>query len=103
MNIGIAGTGRMGAAIAQRLLSLGHKVAVWNRTTARAAPLASEGASIAATLRDLVTASEVIITILTDAQAIEEMYSGPAGLLTGDVHGKTFNWRSAHEPADKTR
>jgi 3-hydroxyisobutyrate dehydrogenase len=99
MNIGIAGTGRMGAAIAQRLLSLGHKVTVWNRTSARAAPLASEGASIAATLRDLVTASEIIITILTDAQAIEEMYSGPAGLLSGDVHGKTFIEMSTVRPA----
>jgi 3-hydroxyisobutyrate dehydrogenase len=99
MNIGIAGTGRMGAAIAQRLLSLGHKVTVWNRTTARAAPLASEGASIAANLRDLVTASDVVITILTDAQAIEEMYSGPPGLLTGDVHGKTFIEMSTVRPA----
>ncbi|MGZ5684920.1 MAG: NAD(P)-binding domain-containing protein, partial [Usitatibacter sp.] len=32
MNVGIAGTGRMGAAIAGRLLGLGHDVTVWNRT-----------------------------------------------------------------------
>jgi len=39
MRIGIAGTGRMGAAIATRLLGLGHEVAVWNRTAAKTAPL----------------------------------------------------------------
>jgi len=99
MNIGIAGTGRMGAAIAQRLLNLGHTVTVWNRTAARAASLASEGASVAATLGNVVAASEVIITILTDAQAIEAMYSGPSGLLSGDVHGKTFIEMSTVRPA----
>ena len=99
MRIGIAGTGRMGAAIAQRLLGLGHTVTVWNRTAARAAPLENDGAIVAATLRDLVAAADVIITILTDAQAIEELYAAPTGLLSGDVHGKTFIEMSTVRPS----
>ena len=44
MNISIAGTGKMGSAIAARLLGLGHQVTVWNRTPARAQPLLALGA-----------------------------------------------------------
>ena len=47
MKIGIAGTGRMGAAIAQRLMSVGHDVTVWNRTPAKTKPLARAGAKVA--------------------------------------------------------
>jgi len=98
MNIGIAGTGRMGAAIAQRLLSLGHKVSVWNRTRAKAEALAAEGAVVAATPELLAHDSEIIITILTDAAAIEQTYSGPTGLLAGDVRGKMFIEMSTVRP-----
>jgi 3-hydroxyisobutyrate dehydrogenase len=44
VKIGIAGTGRMGAAMASRLLAHGHEVAVWNRTAAKTKPLAEAGA-----------------------------------------------------------
>ena len=98
MNIGIAGTGRMGAAIAQRLLALGHRVSVWNRTPEKAAPLAKDGAIVAATVAELVNASDVIITILTDAKAIAALYLGPTGLLAGDVNGKTFIEMSTVRP-----
>jgi 3-hydroxyisobutyrate dehydrogenase len=46
MRIGIAGTGRMGAALAQRLLALGHEVRVWNRTRDKAAALERDGAKL---------------------------------------------------------
>src|SRR5258707_2383852 len=49
MNLGVAGLGRMGAAIAQRLMEVGHKVAVWNRSVDKASPLAALGATVAAT------------------------------------------------------
>jgi 3-hydroxyisobutyrate dehydrogenase len=99
MNIGIAGTGRMGAAIARRLLTLGHRVTVWNRTASKAAALAAHGAVLAANPAELAHACAVVITILTDAKAIEALYSGPAGLLTGEVRGKTFIEMSTVRPA----
>jgi len=90
MKIGIAGTGRMGAAIAQRLLALGHEVSVWNRTRTKAEALAAQGASVADTPAALTRAVDVVITILTDATAIEQTYDGPDGLLSVSAHGKTF-------------
>jgi len=67
MKIGIAGTGRMGAAIAQRLMNLGHEITVWNRTAEKTRPLAAAGARVAATPSRLAASSETIVTILTDA------------------------------------
>ncbi|HTO49352.1 MAG TPA: NAD(P)-dependent oxidoreductase [Burkholderiales bacterium] len=102
MNVGIAGTGRMGAAIATRLLGQGHTVSVWNRTKAKLAPLVAAGASTAETPTALAAASEAIITILTDAAAIDATYvgaaGGPPGLLAGDVKGKLFIEMSTVQP-----
>ena len=69
MKIGIAGTGRMGTAIAQRLMSLGHELTVWNRTAEKTQALAAAGAKVAATPAKVSENSEIIITILTDAPA----------------------------------
>ena len=98
MQIGIAGIGKMGAAIAQRLLDVGHKVAVWNRSAGKLQALRDAGASVAATPAELAKASDAVITILTDAAAIDAVYNGPAGLLAGDVRGKLFIEMSTVRP-----
>jgi 3-hydroxyisobutyrate dehydrogenase len=98
LKIGIAGTGRMGAAIAQRLMGLGHEVTVWNRTVEKTRPLAAAGAGVAATPAQLAAASEVVITILTDAAAIDAAYHGKEGLLSGSVSGKLFVEMSTVRP-----
>lgn len=90
MQIGIAGTGRMGAAIAARLLACGHPVMVWNRTAEKTKSLAAAGATVAATPRELATAADCTITMLTDAAAIDATYEGQNGLLAGKVRGKLF-------------
>jgi len=90
LKIGIAGVGRMGAAIAARLIACGHSVSVWNRTPQKAQALSSAGATACATARALAGASDVVITILTDADAIDATYRGTEGLLGGDVRGKLF-------------
>jgi len=90
VKIGIAGTGRMGTAIAQRLLGLGHEVSVWNRTAEKTRPLAAAGAKVAASPAQVAATSEVIITILTDAAAIEAAYHGKDGLLSATVSGRLF-------------
>lgn len=99
MRIGIAGTGRMGTAIAGRLLRLGHEVAVWNRTVGKTRALAAAGANVAATAAHLASASEVIMTLLTDAAALDTVYLGKDGLLSGDVAGKLFIEMSTVRPA----
>jgi 3-hydroxyisobutyrate dehydrogenase len=97
MKVGIAGIGKMGAAIAARLVELGHEVTVWNRTAdkARSVP----GAAVAASPAELARRSETIITILTDATALDAVYNGRFGLLDGDVAGKLFIDMSTVLPA----
>ncbi len=98
MNIGIAGTGRMGSAIATRLIGLGHKVTVWNRSAEKTQAALAAGATAAATPAELATQSETIITILTNAAAIDAVYYGDHGLLAGDVKGKLFIEMSTVRP-----
>jgi 3-hydroxyisobutyrate dehydrogenase len=98
LKIGIAGTGRMGGAIAQRLLGLGHEVAVWNRTAEKTRPLAAAGAKVAASPAQLAAASEFVISILTDAQAIDAAYRARDGLLAGAAPGKLFVEMSTVRP-----
>ena len=98
MNIGIAGTGRMGSAIAARLLGLGHTLTVWNRTPEKTGPAVAAGATAAATPAELATRADVIITILTNAAAIDTVYYGEHGLLAGEVRGKLFIEMSTVRP-----
>jgi 3-hydroxyisobutyrate dehydrogenase len=98
MKIGIAGTGRMGSAIAQRLLECGHAVTVWNRTPERTKAAQAAGARLAASAAELATGSEALITILTNAAAIDLVYRGPQGLLAGEVKGKLFIEMSTVRP-----
>lgn len=98
MRIGFAGMGRMGAAMAGRLLTFGHEVTVWNRTATKTAPLAAAGAKVAATPTALASASDMVFTILTDAAAIDAVYEGKDGLLAGAVSGKLFVEMSTVRP-----
>jgi 3-hydroxyisobutyrate dehydrogenase len=90
MKIGIAGTGRMGTAIVRRLLELGHEVRVWNRTADNAHDARAAGARWTPTLGELVNDSEVVISFLLDNAAVERVYLGTDGLLTGRVEGRLF-------------
>ena len=93
----------MGAAMALRLMSVGHEVSVWNRSQSKTAPLAEAGAKVEATPESLAARCELIITILTDAAAIEATYCGPHGLLAGDVGGKLFIEMSTVRPEIEER
>lgn len=88
MKIGIAGVGRMGGAIAERLMETGEDVLVWNRTRDKLVALEAKGAVACASPASLAEASEVIITILTDTAAIEKVYDGDDGLLSQKLDGR---------------
>jgi 3-hydroxyisobutyrate dehydrogenase len=98
MRVGIAGVGRMGAAIAARLQETGHDIVVWNRTTDKLKPLVAGGAIQAVTPADLVGKVDVVISILFDAAAIERVYRGENGLLSIDVADKLFIEMSTVRP-----
>lgn len=98
MKIGIAGTGRMGAAMALRLMDVGHEVSVWNRSQEKTKPLVEAGAKLATTPRALASGVELIITMLTDAVALHATFDGSDGLLAGDIAGKLFVEMSTVRP-----
>ncbi len=88
--IGFAGLGRMGQAMAGRLLTGGFPLVVYNRTRPKAEELLAQGAAWADTPAALAEQADIILTILTDDRAVEQVYSGVGGLLTGDCAGKLF-------------
>jgi len=102
MKIGVAGLGAMGAAVAGRHLSLGNEVTVWNRTPDKAKPLADAGAKVMKSPAEVAAASDTVVTLLTDGAAIDAVYNGPNGLLSGDVKGKLFIEMSTVPPKVET-
>ncbi|MER3475573.1 MAG: hydroxyacid dehydrogenase [Leptolyngbya sp. ERB_1_2] len=68
--IGFIGTGLMGLPMAQRLIAAGHSVTAYNRTAAKLEPLT--GAKIAVSASEAIAASDCVILMLTNAQAIQE-------------------------------
>lgn len=98
MHIGIAGVGRMGSNMTLRLMEGGHKLTVWNRSADKLKPLMEAGASVAKTPAELAGAVEAIITIVTNADAIDTVYHGKDGLLSADVSGKVFMEMSTVPP-----
>lgn len=102
MKVGVAGLGAMGGNVALRLMEVGHEVTVWNRSADKAKPLADAGAKVVGSPAEVSAASEAVITMLTDGKAIDDVYNGPKGLLSGDVKGKMFIEMSTVAPKVET-
>jgi 3-hydroxyisobutyrate dehydrogenase len=102
MKIGVCGTGRMGAAIAQRLMSVGHEVAVWNRNSAKTKVLIDAGAKLFTSPAQLVEGCEVTIVMLLNDAAIEAVYRGPNGILKAGLAGKLVIDMSTVRPETMT-
>jgi 3-hydroxyisobutyrate dehydrogenase len=79
--VAVLGTGRMGAPIARNLLAAGFAVSVWNRTMARAAPLADAGARLAPSPAEAAKDADVVLTMLADGAAVEQAMNGSGGAL----------------------
>jgi len=82
MKLGWIGIGRMGYAMAERLAKGGADVTVWNRTRAKAEPLAASGAKIADRLADL-AACDIVFCMVSTWDDVREVILGPEGLLAG--------------------
>ena len=88
MKVGVCGIGRMGSSIAERLISLGHEVAVFNRDAAKTRPLVGAGAKAFASPAELVEACDIVVAMLLNDAATEAVYRGPNGLLKARLAGK---------------
>ena len=80
--IGWIGLGRMGYPMAERLVEAGHDVSVWNRTRAKATPLASKGAAIVDRPADL-AGVDILFTMVSTAPDLEDVVFGKDGVLDG--------------------
>jgi len=81
LSIGWIGVGRMGFELASRLLKAGHDVTVYNRTRAKAEPLAELGARIVDRPVDLAD-RDVVFSIVSASKDLEQVMLGEGGLLT---------------------
>jgi 3-hydroxyisobutyrate dehydrogenase len=81
--IGWIGMGRMGYPMAERLLKAGYDVSIWNRTRAKAEPLAKSGGKIVDKPSDL-AGMDVVFSIVAEGKDVEEVYFGKAGVLSGN-------------------
>ena len=77
--IGVIGLGLMGRPMAMNLVKAGHAVTVWNRTPSRADELVNAGATLAKSPRDAAAAADVLITMVSDPPALEEVLWGADG------------------------
>src|SRR5215207_6965743 len=103
MRVGVAGLGRMGTAIAERLKEVGHDLVVWNRSPEKTKPLADAGAEVAKSPAELASRAEAIVTILTDAEAIDTVYRGRSGILAGGIAGTLVIDMSTVQPETEVR
>ena len=78
--IAFLGTGRMGGPMAANLARAGFSVRAWNRTASRAAALAEDGATVAASPAEAVKGARILITMLADGPATEQAWNEPGGL-----------------------
>jgi 3-hydroxyisobutyrate dehydrogenase-like beta-hydroxyacid dehydrogenase len=81
MKVGFIGLGRMGSAIAGRVLGGGHELAVYNRTASKCDDLVGQGAVRAATVAEAASFGEVVITMLENDTALWNVVSGEGGML----------------------
>jgi 3-hydroxyisobutyrate dehydrogenase len=79
-NVGFIGLGLMGAPMAHNLLRAGFPVVVWNRTQPKADALVRAGAKLAASPREAAAQADVLITIVSDPPALEEVLFGASKL-----------------------
>jgi 3-hydroxyisobutyrate dehydrogenase len=80
----------MGLALGERLLGAGHPLTVHNRTRANAAPLLDAGATWADSPADVVAAADVVLSIVRDDAAVDDVYRGPGGLLARPAGGRVL-------------
>jgi 2-hydroxy-3-oxopropionate reductase len=75
MKIGFIGTGLMGLPMAKNILKAGYNLKAFNRSQNKAAPLKDQGAEISSSIKEAVSESDIIITMLTDDTAVDEIMS----------------------------
>lgn len=99
MKLAVLGTGNMGFPMARRLLAAGHQVHVWNRTRARAAPLAADGAIVHEHAADAARAADIAISLLESGPVVESVLF-EQGVAAAMQAGRLFIDMASIKPAE---
>ena len=87
MRVGFVGLGTMGGAMAANVARAGFEVTAWNRTAGRASELGELGVTIVESPSAVASASDVIVTIVSDTPDVEAVLFGPDGVASGAASG----------------
>lgn len=85
MRVAVLGTGTMGIGMAHSLLRAGIEVSAWNRSVAKARPLAADGATVVEDVRSAVEGADIVLTMLFDAAAVLEVGERIADAVATDA------------------
>jgi 3-hydroxyisobutyrate dehydrogenase len=83
VKLGFIGLGNMGSRIAQRLLDHGYQLEVYDRDPARAEAFAARGATVAKSIFELARAADVVLSCLTNDEAVRSVYTSAEGVIAG--------------------
>ncbi len=83
VKVGFIGLGNMGGRIAQRLLNHGYQLSVYDRDLAKAKAIAAQGGAVATSIVELAGTVDVLLSCLTNDEAVRSVYTGSEGVLTG--------------------
>ncbi|PYL85037.1 MAG: NAD(P)-dependent oxidoreductase, partial [Verrucomicrobia bacterium] len=101
--ISYLGLGTMGSGMAANLLKVGYELTVWNRSAEKCEPFARKSARIADTPADAVRDVDLIMYILSNDQAVEDVVFGAKGILSGIKEGQIAIDMSTVLPATSLR
>src|SRR5690349_7618031 len=90
MKVGFIGLGIMGGAMASNLVKAGFRLSVWNRTPAKCEALAAQGATVAASPREVAQASQIVFAMMSNPPAVASVRDGEDGILAGLGAGKGY-------------
>jgi 3-hydroxyisobutyrate dehydrogenase len=83
VKLGFIGLGNMGSRIAMRLLDHGYQLKIYDLDAAKAQTIAARGGIVANNILDLARTSDVLLSCLTNDEAVQSVYTGPEGIFAG--------------------
>jgi 3-hydroxyisobutyrate dehydrogenase len=83
VKLGFIGLGNMGSRIAQRLLDHGYQLEVYDRNPAKAEAITARGGTVAKNIRELARTADVVLSCLTNDEAVRTVYTGADGVFVG--------------------
>ena len=97
--LGFIGVGNMGSRIARRLLDHGYELMAYNRSREAAEALVKDGATVAGSIAELASKADVILSSLTNDDAVKNVYADPHGVFAYVRHGSAVIEMSTVSPA----